>query len=64
MQKMNQSNQNKRNAVIGISAAFVLLFVLIRLAPVEPCEVLHYGDYMNEEGESSIAAKKKPPSSI
>jgi len=47
---MNQSNQNKRNAVIGISAAFVLLFVLIRLAPVEPCEVLHYGDYMNEEG--------------
>jgi hypothetical protein len=33
-----------------ISAAFVVLFVVIRIMPVEPCEVLHYGDYMNEEG--------------
>lgn len=47
---MTQSNNSKRNAIVGISAAFVLLFVLIRLAPVEPCEVLHYGDYMNEDG--------------
>lgn len=47
---MSQGNNNKRKTILYISAGFVLLFVLIRLAPVEPCEVLHYGDYMNEEG--------------
>ncbi|PXA03158.1 hypothetical protein DDZ13_13110 [Coraliomargarita sinensis] len=47
---MGENNDKKLKLTVGISLAFVLLFVAIRNAPVEPCEVLHYGDYMNEEG--------------
>lgn len=47
---MTQNNTHKLRATLVISLGFVLLFVLIRNAPVEPCEVLHYGDYMNEDG--------------
>lgn len=47
---MAEAMNKRKNAVLAITAGFVVLFVLIRLAPVEPCEVLHYGDYMNEEG--------------
>lgn len=47
---MTQNNKHKLRATLAISLAFVLLFIVIRNAPVEPCEVLHYGDYMNEDG--------------
>jgi hypothetical protein len=47
---MTQNKNRKLRLTLAISLAFVLLFVLIRNAPVEPCEVLHYGDYMNEDG--------------
>lgn len=45
-----QDNKNKLRAALFITLGFVLIYVLIRNAPVEPCEVLHYGDYMNEDG--------------
>lgn len=47
---MSDSSKQRRRATVVISAGFVLLFIVIRSMPVEPCEVLHYGDYMNEEG--------------
>ena len=47
---MSEANQKRRRAIVIISISFVALFALIRSVPVEPCEVLHYGDYMNEEG--------------
>lgn len=47
---MTQNNKNKLRATLLLTLGFVVLFVLIRNAPVEPCQVLHYGDYMNEEG--------------
>lgn len=47
---MMQNKKNRLRVTFAISLGFVLLFVLIRNAPVEPCEVLHYGDYMNEDG--------------
>jgi len=47
---MTRNKNRKLRLTLAISLAFVLLFVLIRNAPVEPCEVLHYGDYMNEDG--------------
>jgi hypothetical protein len=47
---MAEKINRKLRATITISLAFVLLYVLIRNAPVEPCEVLHYGEYMNEAG--------------
>lgn len=47
---MTEEKSNKLRASLYISAAFVVLFIVIRSMPVEPCEVLHYGDYMNEEG--------------
>lgn len=47
---MNNKFDSRRRATIIISACFLILFLVIRSMPVEPCEVLHYGDYMNEEG--------------
>ena len=47
---VTKNKKQKLRATLVISAAFALAYVLIRNAPVEPCEVLHYGDYMNEDG--------------
>ncbi|HKK17287.1 MAG TPA: hypothetical protein VJ952_01290 [Opitutales bacterium] len=47
---MAEAKNQKLRGAAAISLAFVLLYVVIRNMPVEPCEVLHYGDYMNEEG--------------
>ncbi|MFO8027734.1 MAG: hypothetical protein R6U56_08730 [Opitutales bacterium] len=47
---MSENKNQKLRLTLAISFAFVLLYVVIRNAPVEPCEVLHYGDYMNEDG--------------
>lgn len=47
---MSDENRIRQRASIIISIFFVALFALIRSVPVEPCEVLHYGDYMNDEG--------------
>lgn len=47
---MVQNKNSRLYATLAISLGFVLLYVLIRNAPMEPCEVLHYGDYMNEDG--------------
>ncbi len=47
---MAKEKRQKLRMAAGISVAFVLLYVVIRNMPVEPCEVLHYGEYMNEAG--------------
>jgi len=47
---MKLEKKQRLRTTLAISAAFILLYVLIRNVPVEPCEVLHYGEYMNEEG--------------
>jgi hypothetical protein len=47
---MQERDPGKTKTVVLLSLSFILLFFVIRSMPVEPCEVLHYGDYMNEEG--------------
>ncbi|MFU8847893.1 MAG: hypothetical protein ACNA77_04155 [Opitutales bacterium] len=47
---MTQNKKGRLYSVLAISLGFLLLYVVIRNLPVEPCEVLHYGAYMNEDG--------------
>lgn len=47
---MTGNKKRKFGATLAISLGFLLLYAVIRNAPVEPCEVLHYGEYMNEDG--------------
>lgn len=47
---MTQNKKVRFYSVLAISLGFVLIYVVIRNLPVEPCEVLHYGDYMTEDG--------------
>lgn len=47
---MSTPHPHRGRWIAVITFCFAAAFIAIRSAPVEPCEVLHYGEFLNEEG--------------